>query len=276
MDYKLERGKARLEDLCSKNVYPWLREMGEKFKAFGAYPLCLSDYYTDPMDKQVAETVGLLVPPTRRDSHIMKLRKILGDSPWEKVRQRNFMELAERGRTMGFPFLRDSVLFNFLDWIWDVTCEDRVPLEYAILGELGIINRHHKTPLDSVFIHSDIRYRMEMLLVKMALQDGYGAGLWKFLPEEELPCPLDTETRRILALFYPIRGGIKEETLNDVLSFLGYEKRVNFLYSAWGYRYLRRHEKESVKKFETKFKWLWKTMMLRRDMPVDIPLDCME
>lgn len=276
MDYKLERSKARLEELCSGNIYPWLREVGEKFKAFGAFPLCLSDYYADPMDKQVAEVVGLLVPQTRRDTHIMKLRKILGDSPWEKVRQRNFMELTNNKLTMGFPFLNDSTLFNFLDWIWDVTCEDRVPLEYAILGELDIINRHHKTPLNDVFIHSDIKYRMEMLLVKMTLQDGYGTGLWQFLQEEDLPCPLNDEMRKILAIFYPVRGSIKDETIPDVLSFLGYEKRVDFLYSAWGYQYLRRHEKDAVKRFETKFKWWWESMRLRSNLPVNIPLDCLE
>ena len=276
MNYRLERKKAKLDEICSKNVYPWLRDVGMKFKDFAAYPLCLSDYYKRPMDKQVAEVVSLLAPQKGRDKYIMALYRLLGKSPWLKVRRRNFMELSSNKSTLKNPFLKDALIFNLLDWIWEVTCEDKVPLEYAILGELGIIKRHHKTPLKNVIDLSDMRYRLEMVLVKMTLRDGYGTGLWKFLQEEDLPCPLTNDVRKVMSVFYPIIRGVNEENAPDILSFMGFEKQVDFLYSAWGYQYLRRHEPEATRAFENRLNKWSKSLYVKVNLGVGIPTDSMQ
>lgn len=276
MDYRLKMREARLREICGRYVYPWLRAVGEKFKAFGAYPLCLSDYYSDPMDKQVAEVVSLVVSPRNRDRHIMHLHSLLGGSPWEKVRSRDFMELSAGDTLFGVSTEKRHMLFNLLDWIWEVSCEDRVPLEYVILGEMGLIKRHHRRPLSSVIDYADMTLRMENVLVKMSLPDGYGAGLWHFVSHEDLPCPLDASTRRVLKIFYPLPKGVNGDTLPHVLSFMGFERKVDFIYSAWGYLYLRRHEDEAVRAFEKKLGRWYGSLNVRYDLYADIPTTCIE
>lgn len=276
MDYRTLRRRAKIKEICAKNVYPWLREVGEKFKRFGAYPLCLSDYYKDPMDKQVAEMVSLMIPPNNRQKLLIHFFNILGDSLWERVKNRNFMEFAREGWISTAVCLNSSLLFNVLDWIWEACCAERVPPEYVILGEMGIITRHHRTPLEHVLPLQEMRYRLELLLAKMTLRDGFGVGLWEFLPEESIPCPFNSENKKVLSTFYPIQRDMKAGNEPNILSFMGFEKQIDFLYSAWGYQYLKKKEPRATSDFEKKLDKWRRSLLIRQNLRVEIPTDCIE
>lgn len=276
MNYKTRQKQAKLQEICGKHVYPWFIDLGEKFKRFGGFQLCLSDYYKNPMDKQVAEIFSIIAPKNGREKYLTEFRNILGNSPWEKIKNRDFMEFTKEGLILGNPFFTHSLIFNVLDWLWEVSCEDKVPFEYVILGELGIIKRHHSTPLKNVFSVSDIKYRLEMVLVKLTLRDGFGAGIWHFLEEEDLPCPLSTELRKIMFVFYPIKMDMTKENESNIISFIGFEKKVNFLYSAWGYQYLRKKKPQETAKFEKKLKKWTNDLQLRYNMKIDVPTDCLD
>lgn len=276
VDYRKQQRQTRLREICSKYVYPWLKEVGVKFKAFGAYPLCLSDYYTDSMDKQVAEVVSLMAPLIARDKYIMDLHRVLGTSPWNMVRKRDFLELLNDKTLSNSPSFNNRLLFNLLDWVWEVSCQDKVPLEYVILGELDIIKKHHKRSITEVLDSPDLKFKMENVLVKMSLRDGYGVGLWDFLPEDELPYPLDKEMLSVLKAFYPIPNGTKKDEIPEALSFIGFDKKVDFLYAAWGYQFLRRHEPVATYKFEKKLKMWYNSLYIKYDLFADVPTTCIE
>lgn len=272
MNYRLERRKAKLDDVCSKYVYPWLRDVSTKAKAYGAYPLCLCDYYKDPLDKQAAELVCLPLPIKGREKYIIELHNRFGTSLWDKITKRDFMELTKPGIMMQNPHLNNAVFFNLFDWIWEVCYEERVPFEYVVLGELDIIKPQHSRPLSTVCEIADLRLKLQMILVKMTLKDGYGTGLWEFFQEENLPCPLIESVREALSIFYPICN-VKEELMPEITSFIGFEKQIDFLYAAWGYQRLREAEPEITAAFERRLLGWSKSLMVRYNLKVPIPTD---
>ena len=70
----------------SQAVRPWLKELAEKYKDRGEFPLMpiqiLPSYYTDVRDKEIAAFVALLIPETENVlKNIGEFRQMLGESP---------------------------------------------------------------------------------------------------------------------------------------------------------------------------------------------------
>lgn len=259
MDYRLMQRQARIREMCGKYVYPWLKSLADENKRKQDFPLFLSDYYSDPKDKEVAEAVALLLPlGENREKYIIELRNILGDSPRDMVEKRAFFHLANRRGILRAPTLNGNYIINALDWTWETCVKDRIPLEYAVLGELGIINRQHTTPMSSVYPESNAVQKMEFILNKMTMID----GLWHFMEIDNLPCPLTAETMRILKVYYPIENGVTCDNINSIIRFFGFERPVDFMFCVWEYEKLRKREKDKISAFELSIgKWYKKGAM---------------
>lgn len=271
MTYKIQRRQAKLKEICGKHVYPWLRDVGKKFKEFGAFPISLSDYYSDPMDKQIAEFFSLIIPENNKQKYITILYNQLGHSLWERIKNRDFLAFSDKGLVFGNTRLSRTKVYGLLDWLWEVCCVERVPLEYVVLGELGIVRRYHSAPLKGLVPTSFMTCRLETILAKMTLRDGFGCGLWHFLPEESLPCPLDEETYKVLSIFYPIKNDRSREGASRIFSFMGFDRDIDFLYAAWGYLYIKKRNPEAAAAFEKKLNRWFKDLRIRENLKVELP-----
>lgn len=265
VDYRKLQRQSRLRELCAKHVYPWLRSLGEYSKENGIYPLSFSDLYADARDKEIATVIEALIPMSRREMYLMEFRNILGTSLHDKIKRRDFMEFANQDTILGALSLKKSQLFNLLDWIWSVIVADNVSLEYAVLGELGYIRRIHKMPLIDAMDFSDQQFRLEMSLVKMSLRSGYGCGLWDYLEEDELPCPINADIQRMLKTYYPIYPCLSPQ---EMIEFIGIENPVDTLYVYWGYTWAKKLHTLEMEKFEKKLKRWLDPCKLRYDLPV--------
>lgn len=249
IDYKKRQREARLKEICGKHVYPWLISLGGYAKKNGIYPMSFCDLYTDPRDKEIAAVIEIGIPMKRREQYFTEYRNILGGSLYDKVMKRDFMELSDYDRILGAVLFSTHSLFNILDWVWSVTVESRVPLEHAILGELGITKKRHSLPITQAIDFSDLRYRMEMALAKMTLRDGYGCGLWDFLEEDELPLPVNAGMKRMLRSFYPIVPPVEPQ---EMMRFMGIKKPKDMLYVYWGYEWAKKLHTSTVDSLQKK------------------------
>ena len=253
MDYRLMQRQARIREMCGKYVYPWLKSLADENKRKQNFPLFLSDYYSDPKDKEVAEAAALLLPLEKnRQKYLIELHNIIGDNPRNMVEKRAFFHLAGKHGILRVPSLNGNALIGVLDWTWETCIRDKIPLEYAILGELGIISRKHATPLADVCPNEDMRLKMELLLCKMTAID----GIWDFMDVENLPCPLTPQTMKILRAYSPIENSVTYDNAHNVINFLGFKKQVDFMFCTWEYESVRKKNKKIIDDFEKKIaKW---------------------
>lgn len=277
MDLGLKQRRARLYEMCGKNIYPWLVEVGEKVVRRGLFPMNLCDFYTDPVDKEVAGIIDLVMPINNKNGYIIETRNMLGGSLWELVKNRNFMFLTENRRILRNSALTTATIFNILDWVWEVTREDKVSLEYAVLGELGITRMFHKSPMAEVVPNKgDLHQKLEILLAKMTLKDGFGVGLWDSVEEESLACPYLPSVRKTLHAFYPISKRVPSDEVADIISFFGFKKQIDFLFSSWGYEYVTRHEPQATASFEKTLAKCYRKGYITYNREINIPTKCLD
>lgn len=257
--------------MCTPNVYPWFISIGEKYIKKWGMPRTLGDYYADLKDREIAEIVGLVIPENNREMYITELHNILGDNLWEMVKNRSFIHLTSIKKTLGNIFINGSLLFNILDWAWETCVEKRATIEYAVLGELGYINKKYASPLGDVIIHSNLHERLQMMLIKMTIE-----GRWDFLERNQLPCPCTPENKSVMRVFYPIGKGIPDEDFSEIIKFVGFKDDVDALFSIMAYRILMDKQPQEIELFRKRVsRWYYRCYM-KSKLRVMVPTDCLE
>lgn len=254
-EYRHFQRERQMEGI-GKPVFRWLREIGNRFKDRGIFPPSLCDYYTAREDKETAAVVELLIPNTpKRISYTIELHKILGNSPWKMVRDRDFIYLGlpQNDRSiLKNMHITASLIFNVLDWIWKCAVDLNIPLEHIMKGEKGIVRPAHMYPLREIIDNREMDYRVDMLMAKMCMPDGYGEGLWN-IKEDSLSYPFSKETKTFLSAFFSIRGDKEQEALKRAIRLLDVPV-LDMLYIEWGYMHLRRKYPEDTERMERRYR----------------------
>jgi hypothetical protein len=176
---------------------------------------------------------------------------------------------------------RYSDLFLLLDRIWYIKHDQQVPIEYAVLSELGLQNYRNYGILDTIDNTKKQHEKLWLFLAKMTLKDGFGKGIWNSTPIEDLHCPELGGVKKMVNSFYLIRGAsINSSDMQDIIRFMGYDSPVEFLYTFWGYRSVRLSNEPSFEHFEKRFKTLyylyfrpkkWGRMLIKKHSDFHIP-----
>lgn len=266
MDYRQRQRLARLKDICGKHVYPWFVEIGKLAKRHGVYPVSFCDYYTSKQDKEIAAIIELLMPEKNRITSLIELRNLLGNDLWSMVEERSFLQFNRQGKLKcGISYYDITHAF---DWIWFVCVSERIPMEYVIMGELGIIKKRPETDITVSIERNNLNERLYLMLAKMVMKDGWGAGLWNFLKEKNLHVHTTLEMRKVLRALFPIENGLKIMPTDDILRYMGFEKPIDFLYSYWAYRHIEERESQTVKSLEKRIKQWYESFSPRGAMAI--------
>lgn len=251
----------QMEDI-GRPVFKWLKEVGAHYKNEGKFPPSLCDFYSSREDKEVAAVVELLIPNRgRRIFYIMELSKILGPSPMEMIKERRFLHLGfpeNEKKILKNSHLTYSILFNILDWIWKCSVDLKIPLQHIIKGEKDIVKPAHIYPLRDIFNVKDLDYRIDMLLAKMCLPDGYGEGLWN-IKEELLSYPFSKTTQKLMSAFFAVRGDTTEETIKRAIRLLDVPL-LEMLYVEWGYASVCKKDPNAVARLERLYRKRFEAM----------------
>lgn len=260
----LERKKVRKKNIgdyflkYSQAVRPWLKELADKYKAKGEFPLMpiqiLPSYYNSLHDKEIAAFVALLIPETENVlKNIGEFRQMLGESPWEWYRNRGFVRLGigkvQDKRTGGVFNWKIARLLNRL---WDV--------HFAKSQTIKLISEIQRCSYFDVltYLVEDCGvgyyfYKLRLLLMIAATSDGFGLGLWTVDPSE-LKCPLTTDLRTFVSTWFPDyrRFG----SIDDAIHEFGFERDCDFFYAWLGYKELQKRNPKACSEFATTYlKW---------------------
>lgn len=234
----------------SQAVRPWLRELADKYKAKGEFPLIpiqiLPSYYTDVRDKEIAAFVALLIPETENVlKNIGEFRQMLGESPWEWFKNRGFVRLGigrmQDKRTGGVFNWKIAKMFSRL---WDEHFAKTTKAASSIGQTIRLIADIERCSYFGVLTYlvedcgvGDYFYKLRLLLMIAATSDGFGLGLWTVDPSE-LKCPITTDLRTFVSTWFPDyrRFG----SIDDAIHEFGLDRDCDFFYAWLGYKELQK------------------------------------
>lgn len=241
----------------SQAVRPWLKELAEKYKAKGEFPMIpmvvLPSYYADVKDKEIALFAGLLIKEDAEFEQIREFRELIGDKPWEWFWKREFVMLGigrvQDRRTGG---VMNWKIAKLMDRLWD-NC-------HIFSGEIPAIG-YKKTFIRPIGFEidqiakaqrsyfnvltylvedcgvGDYFYKLRLLLMIAATSDGFGLGLWSVDPSE-LKSPLTTDLRTFLSTFFPDYRRLG--SVDEAIHLFGLERDCDFFYAWLGYKELQK------------------------------------
>lgn len=256
----------------SHAVRPWLKELAEKYKAKGEFPLMpiqiLPSYYNSVQDKEIAAFVALLIPETENVlKNIGEFRLMLGESPWEWFKNRGFVRLGigsvQNKRTGG---VMNWKIAKLMDRLWDnchilsyeiptIGCKETFirPIGF----EIDLIAKAQQCSYFDVLTYicedcgvGDYFYKLRLLLMIAATSDGFGLGLWSVDPSE-LKSPLTSGLRTFLRTWFPDYR--RYGSLDDAIHLFGFERDCDFFYAWLGYKELQKRNPKVCSKFATTY-----------------------
>lgn len=256
----------------SHAVRPWLKELAEKYKAKGEFPLMpiqiLPSYYNSVQDKEIAAFVALLIPETENVlKNIGEFRLMLGESPWEWFKNRGFVRLGigsvQNKRTGG---VMNWKIAKLMDRLWDnchilsyeiptIGCKET--FIRSIGFEIDLIAKAQQCSYFDVLTYicedcgvGDYFYKLRLLLMIAATSDGFGLGLWSVDPSE-LKSPLTTDLRTFLSTFFPDYRRLG--SVDEAIHLFGFERDCDFFYAWLGYKELQKRNPKVCSKFATTY-----------------------
>lgn len=267
-DNSAEREQARKKNLgdyflqYSQAVRPWLKELAEKYKARGEFPLMpiqiLPSYYTDVRDREIAAYVALLIPETENVlKNIGEFRLMLGESPWEWFKNRGFVRLGigkvQDKRTGG---VFNWKIAKLMDRLWGEGCGNATT--YGTFGQAikKFAERHRCSYFDVLtYLVEDCgvgyyEYKLRLFLMILMSADGIGIGLWGVDPSG-LKCPHTNDLRTFLSTWWPDfrRFG----SMDDAIHEFGFERDCDFFYCYLAYKELQKRNPKVCSEFATTY-----------------------
>lgn len=273
MGLKIENNAQVREEVRKKNVRdyflqysqavrPWLRELADKYKAKGEFPLMpiqiLPSYYTDVRDKEIAAFVALLIPETENVlKNIGEFRQMLGESPWEWFRNRGFVRLGigkvQDKRTGG---VFNWKIAKLMDRLWEECCGKNT--KHTTIGQtIKKFAERQRCSYFGVLTYlvedcgvGNYEHKLRLFLLILSTADGFGLGLWSVDPSE-LKSPLTTDLRTFVSTWFPDyrRFG----SIDDAIHEFGLDRDCDFFYCYLAYKELQKRNPKVCSEFATTY-----------------------
>lgn len=234
-------------------AFPWLIDVGRRFKERGVFPLSLTDYYTKREDIIIAGLVESLIPSgNHHDRVMMDVLALLGNNPFDIVRKRLFVTMSppdDDEHWLLVPVFSKRDIAQALSWTYDAWQD----IERALLDEFnGDYNGEHSI-FDICNGGFQFRQRLRMSIARLTLRDGFGKGVWDSTSADMLQCPLTDDVLWLLRHFYRLEK-VTPDNVNEILQYLGFEIPVDFLYSVWGVNEMRKNRRTVIDTFLKNFR----------------------
>lgn len=239
----------------------WMQDLAERYKVRGEFPmlpmLILPSYYTDSRDKEIASFVSLYIQEDGEFSRIQSFLEVLGRSPWEWFKNRDFVRLSigdmQYRRTGG---VENWKIARLLDSLWKETfarkeCPDGL---FADIVQIASVQRCSYFDVLTYLVDGcgvgHYFYKLRLLLMVLGTSDGLGLGLWN-VDSHNLMCPYATGIRQFVHTWFPDYGRIG--TVDDAIKLFGFERDSDFFYAYLGYKELQKTAPKACGLYATRY-----------------------
>lgn len=228
----------------------WLRELTEKYKERGKFPLSpliLSDYYNVYEDKLLATLIAcfLLDDNDMVMQQVSAMRKILGEHPYRDLySNRAFVQLSggliQTKPIAYFGSVQHWEISKLLDIIWNIEDNNKKPLFDVFFESMTIKEYTPHHALRSLFKELPVAFpewRINLALLRLCSLDGISEHLWDIGGlESKLECPFDRRIKSFMDNWFP--NWDYTFTFSELCIILGFEKEIDVYYCMFGFREL--------------------------------------
>ncbi len=255
----------------SRHHREWLYELAARYKA--AVSPCgdtqgtvaapfvpmniLPSFYSVVENMEIAAFAALLLKDDAGFEEIQELRGMLGNSPMEWFKNREFVGLSvgrmQDKRTGGVENWKIAKLF---DRLWHECYGDTETHGTIGAAVSAIAKTQHCQLFDALtYLFEDCgvgsyNYKLRLLLMILGTRGGIGLDLWD-IPKDELLCPLASGIRQFVQTWFPDHG--RYGGLNDAIKLFGFEGDCDFLYAYWGYKELQKRSPNESGQYSTRY-----------------------
>lgn len=276
--FQRDREFSRKKDLLSrkinkKNYYRkfaqwfllWLRGVIQLAKDEHLEPLLptsvLPSYYTDKWDKEVAAFAALQIQArdvSRAINGVSELREMIGEHPWEWFVNRKFISFSVDNTN--FSVVSAYKVAKMFSYLWDIchlqtndgkkdlsiVCPIGVAVSRKAYDEQVTYMDALKDMLGDSVAHSYGDRRLRILLLSLCLRADFSVGIWES-DNAGLKCPLLPEAKFFADQFIPDYSDYGD--LDDGIDIMGLSIS-DFLYAAWGWKYLCKRNPSECKRLQ--------------------------
>lgn len=220
----------------SKFFRPWLKELTEKYKERGEFPVyaawLLPSYYQDPNDVEVAAVVAMLIKDNDKVlENVEEFRQLIGDRPYDWFVNRGFVSLSigreQLQKTGGVKNAKIAQYLNSFYCQWNKR-QDAVE---DIFSE--------------TFSEATRGSKRALLNIVLASSDGMGRGIWS-VDKRRMKCPQTDSASQLMRTYWP--DYCRYGSWDDAVSLFGFESDSDFFYAALAYEELQRERPNECKR----------------------------
>ena len=239
----------------------WLKELADKYKERGKYPLSpliLSDYYQDYGDKLLATLIAcfLLDDNNRVMQQVLSMKGLLGEHPYKDLySNRTFVQLSngdnQTKNISYFGSVRYWQIAKLLDIVWNIEHSHNKPL-FDVFFELITLKEY--TPYHALLsLFEDLpvsnpEWRINLSLLRLCGTDGISEGLWNIGGlESKLGCPFDKGVKSFMENWIPLYA--RTFTFAEACHIMGFENEVDFYYSYLSFKELAAYHPQEVRDY---------------------------
>lgn len=241
----------------------WLRDLVDKYKEYGIYPVFptnIAEYYPNKEDKEIVlfSTFCMSWSNDKELEQIASMRELIGNNPAEWFRTREFITLSTGREQNSFlggykngHFWKIAKVFDLLY----VMCHRE---EGVLMPSEALTLETFDKYCDMISNVCDIRdMEMKKGIVELVLRssDGIGRGLWTNI-RKPVRCPLTSETLRFVKEWFP------DWTKNlwpfdEVVKLFRLKHNYDLFYAALAYNEQSKIYPEAYKKYSTRYCTIW-------------------
>lgn len=248
---------------------PWLKELSEKYKERGDFPIIpmvvLPSYYDDIRDKEVAAFAALLISDNDCFERVQAFREMLGEQPWKWFENKDFLNLSlgsvQNERTGGVDNWKIAKL---MDRLWCACYNDGASIRDRLYGKERIcVNIDRMAHQDWCSRFDELTYLVEdcgvgqyyyklrLLLMVLCTDDGFGLSLWHYDVRNAIKCPIAPGMREFVGTWFP--DWRKVGDIDLAIRLLGFERGCDFFYAYLGYKELQKRNPKGCGLYATRY-----------------------
>lgn len=243
------------------NHRAWLKELTEKYKERGIYPLSpliLSDYYQNYGDKLLSTLIAcfLLDDNSRTMQQVLAMKKLLGEHPYKDLySNRTFVQLSNGENQTKcisyFGSVRYWQVAKLLDIVWNIEHTHNKPLFdvfFELIAISGYTPYHALSLLFEDLPVSNPEWRINLALLRLCSGDGIGECLWDLGGlKQRLKSPLNKDVKQFISTWLPKYN--YSFTLTEVCFMLGFESETDLYYCMLAFKELSLYKAKEVKEY---------------------------
>ena len=246
----------------------WLRELVQKYKEHGVFPVFptqIIEYYPDNKDKEIAifSTFCMSWRNGNEIQQIAAMRKIMGDSPYEWFMNREFSLLSvgreQMNKLDGCNVAEYWKIAKVFDILYDFCYDGRKVMLPSEAFKANTMAKYVNEIVAFCEIKDSV-YKQGVVELVLRTTDCIGSGLW-YNSKAKVKCPVSDFLKKYMKEWFP-DWNERMWTWDEAVGLYGLETSYDFFYAYFAHQELANLDTIGCRRYATRYHYRWKNALV--------------